>query len=150
MASELEIKNLLGLPRIEKVVVNFGLGEALKNANALENTIDAIKEMTGQAPVLTKARVDISNFSLRKGAKIGCMVTLRKDKMWDFLDRTMNVALPRVKDFRGLPKKFDKAGNFTLGFKEQTVFPEVDGTKLDKLRGFEVTIVIKILIQRNH
>ncbi len=143
LLTELNVENLFALPKLEKIVVNFGLGEALKNATALENTVEVIKQMTGQAPVITKARKDISNFSLREGSKIGCMVTLRRDKMWDFLDRTMNIALPRVKDFRGLLKKFDKAGNYTIGFKEQTVYPEVDGTKLDKLRGFEITIVIK-------
>lgn len=144
LMEELNIKNEWALPRMSKIVVNFGLGEALENANALEKTVENIREMTGQHPVIARAKKAIANFKIKEGDKIGCYVTLRGDRMWNFFDRLVNIALPRVKDFRGLStKSFDAAGNYSLGLKEQTVFPEVDGTKIDKLRGFEISIVIE-------
>jgi large subunit ribosomal protein L5 len=130
------------VPRVEKVVLNIGLGEALDDAKALDSAVEDIMIMTGQKPVVTKARKSIANFKLREGRAIGAKVTLRGERMWSFLDRLMNIALPRVRDFRGVsPNSFDGRGNYTLGFQEQLVFPEIDYDKIDKTRGFEVTIV---------
>ncbi len=124
-------RNIMEVPRIEKVVVNIGLGEAMDNPKAL-----------GQKPVMTKARKSIANFKLREGRVIGTKVTLRGDRMWHFLDRLMNIALPRVRDFRGVsPEAFDGRGNYTLGLRDQLIFPEIDYDKIDKLRGMEVTVV---------
>lgn len=144
LLKDLSCTNEWQLPRLEKIVVNFGLGEALKNSVALEKTIENLKDITGQAPVVAKARKAISNFNIREGDKIGVYVTLRGDKMWDFLDKLVNFALPRVKDFRGVSNKsFDESGNYSLGLKEQTIFSEVELGKIDKLRSFELSIVIK-------
>lgn len=141
---EFALKNFMQLPKLEKIVINFGLGEALKNAMAIEKTIEDIRSITGQAPVVAKAKKAIANFKIREGDSIGCYVTLRGDKCWDFLDRFVNIALPRLKDFRGLSRKsFDAAGNYSIGLKEQTIFPEIDSGAIDKLRGFEVTMVIR-------
>jgi large subunit ribosomal protein L5 len=130
------------VPRIEKVVVNIGLGEAMDNPKALEAAVGDLTTITGQKPVITKARKSIANFKLREGRAIGAKVTLRGERMWSFLDRLMNIALPRVRDFRGVsPDSFDGRGNYTLGFREQLVFPEIEYDKIDKLRGLEVTIV---------
>jgi large subunit ribosomal protein L5 len=130
------------VPRLEKVVVNIGVGEALDNAKALESAVTDITRITGQKPIITKARKSIANFKLREGRAIGVKVTLRGERMWAFFDRLVNVALPRVRDFRGIsPNSFDGRGNYTLGLHEQLVFPEIDYDKIDKLRGFEVTIV---------
>jgi large subunit ribosomal protein L5 len=135
-------RNVMQVPRIEKVVVNIGLGEALDNPKALEFASADLMAITGQKPVLTKARRSIAAFKLREGRLIGAKVTLRGERMWSFLDRLMNIALPRVRDFRGVsPHAFDGRGNYTLGFREQLVFPEIQYDKIDKVRGLEVTIV---------
>lgn len=138
----LNLKNIMDVPRIEKVVVNIGVGEALDNAKALDAAVSDMMIITGQKPVITKARKSIANFKLREGRAIGVKVTLRGERMWSFLDRLVNIALPRVRDFRGIsPNAFDGRGNYTLGLREQLVFPEIDYDKIDKLRGMEVTIV---------
>jgi large subunit ribosomal protein L5 len=135
-------KNVMQVPRIEKVVVNIGLGEALDNPKALEAGVSDLTIITGQKPVTTKARQSIANFKLREGRLIGVKVTLRGERMWAFLDRLLNIALPRVRDFRGVSANaFDGRGNYTLGLKDQLVFPEIEYDKIDKLRGMEVTIV---------
>jgi len=136
------LKNVMEVPRIKKVVVNIGLGEALDNPKALEAATSDLMQITGQKPVQTKARRSIANFKLREGRLIGTKVTLRGPRMWAFIDRLLNVALPRVRDFRGVsPNAFDGRGNYTLGIKDQLVFPEIEYDKIDKLRGMEVTIV---------
>jgi large subunit ribosomal protein L5 len=130
------------VPRVEKIIVNIGLGEALDNAKALDAAVVDLTAITGQKPIVTKARKSIANFKLREGRAIGAKVTLRGDRMWSFLDRMMNIALPRVRDFRGISAdSFDGRGNYTLGLREQLVFPEIEYDKIDKLRGLEVTIV---------
>ena len=137
-----DFKNIMEVPRIEKVVVNIGLGEAMDNAKALEFATADLATVTGQKPIQTKARKSIANFKLREGRIIGAKVTLRGPRMWAFLDRLMNIALPRVRDFRGVSANaFDGRGNYTLGLKDQLVFPEIEYDKIDKLRGMEVTIV---------
>ncbi|RME06342.1 MAG: 50S ribosomal protein L5 [Anaerolineae bacterium] len=138
----LNLENVMQVPRIQKVVVNIGVGEALDNAKALEGAVNDLTIITGQKPVVTRARKSIAGFKLREGQPIGVKVTLRGERMWAFLDRLMNVALPRVRDFRGVsPNSFDGRGNYTLGLREQLVFPEIDYDKIDKVRGMEVTIV---------
>ncbi len=135
-------KNLMQVPRIEKVVVNIGVGEALDNPKALEAAVGDLTTITGQKPITMKARKSIANFKLREGRLIGAKVTLRGDRMWAFLDRLLNIALPRVRDFRGVSANaFDGRGNYTLGLRDQLVFPEIEYDKIDKLRGMEVTIV---------
>jgi large subunit ribosomal protein L5 len=136
------LKNVMQVPRIEKVVLNIGVGEALDNPKALDAAVEDLTTITGQRPVITRARKSIANFKLREGRAIGMKVTLRGERMWSFLDRLMNVALPRVRDFRGVsPNSFDGRGNYTLGLREQLIFPEIDYDKIDKVRGMEVTIV---------
>jgi large subunit ribosomal protein L5 len=135
-------RNIMQVPRITKVVLNIGLGEAMDNPKALEAAMGDLTTIAGQKPVMTKARVSIANFKLREGRIIGTKVTLRGVKMWFFLDRLLNIALPRVRDFRGVsPEAFDGRGNYTLGIKDQLIFPEIEYDKIDKLRGMEVTIV---------
>lgn len=135
-------KNEMQIPRVEKVVLNIGVGEALDNPKALEAAVGDLATITGQKPVQTKARKSIANFKLREGRIIGTKVTLRGERMWSFLDRLLNVALPRVRDFRGVsPNAFDGRGNYTLGMRDQLVFPEIEYDKIDKLRGLEITIV---------
>jgi len=142
----LNLENPMQVPRIEKMVVNIGVGEALDNAKALDAAVTDITTITGQKPIITKARKSIANFKLREGRAIGVKVTLRGEKMWAFYDRLVNVALPRVRDFRGVsPNSFDGRGNYTLGLREQLVFPEIEYDKIDKLRGMEVTIVTSAL-----
>jgi large subunit ribosomal protein L5 len=142
LMKELNLSNPMETPRIQKVVVNIGLGEALDNAKAIDAAVGDLTSITGQKPVVTKARKSIANFKLREGRAIGAKVTLRGERMWSFLDRLMNIALPRVRDFRGVSADaFDGRGNYTLGFREQLVFPEIEYDKIDKLRGLEVTIV---------
>lgn len=137
-----DFKNVMQVPRIEKVVVNIGIGEALDNPKALESAVADLTIVTGQKPVTTKARKSIANFKLREGRLIGTKVTLRGERMWAFLDRLVNTALPRVRDFRGVsPNAFDGRGNYTLGLRDQLIFPEIEYDKIDKLRGMEVTIV---------
>ncbi|MBT3390647.1 MAG: 50S ribosomal protein L5 [Chloroflexi bacterium] len=138
----LNLGNIMQVPRIQKVVVNIGVGEALENAKALEAAVGDLIKITGQKPIITRARKSIASFKLREGNPIGTKVTLRGQRMWAFLDRLMNIALPRVRDFRGIsPNSFDGRGNYTLGLREQLVFPEIEYDKIDKLRGLEVTIV---------
>jgi len=138
----LQIENIMQVPRVQKVVVNIGVGEALDNAKALDAAVEDMTKIVGQKPVITQARKSIANFKLREGRQIGVKVTLRGERMWSFLDRLMNVALPRVRDFRGIsPDSFDGRGNYTLGLREQLVFPEIDYDKIDKIRGLEVSIV---------
>jgi large subunit ribosomal protein L5 len=135
-------RNVMEIPRIQKVVVNIGLGEAMGNSKALEAAITDVTTITGQKPIQTKARKSIANFKLREGVIIGVKVTLRGDRMWAFVDRLLNVALPRVRDFRGVsPDAFDGRGNYTLGLRDQLIFPEIEYDKIDKLRGMEITIV---------
>jgi large subunit ribosomal protein L5 len=137
-----EFKNVMQVPRIEKVVVNVGVGEALDNPKAIEATVSDMTIITGQKPVMNKARKSIANFKLREGRLIGVKVTLRGDRMWSFLDRLISTALPRVRDFRGVSANaFDGRGNYTLGLRDQLIFPEIEYDKIDKLRGMEVTIV---------
>ena len=137
-----DYKNIMQVPRIEKVVVNIGVGEALDNPKALEAAVSDLTIVTGQKPVMNKARKSIANFKLREGRLIGAKVTLRGERMWSFLDRLVNSALPRVRDFRGVSANaFDGRGNYTLGLRDQLIFPEIDYDKIDKLRGMEVTIV---------
>lgn len=142
LSKAFEYKNIMQVPRVEKVVVNIGLGEAMDNPKALEAAVNDLTIITGQKPVMTKARKSIANFKLREGRLIGTKVTLRGDRMWAFLDRLMSTALPRVRDFRGVSANaFDGRGNYTLGLKDQLIFPEIEYDKIDKLRGMEVTIV---------
>jgi large subunit ribosomal protein L5 len=137
-----QYKNVMQVPRIEKVVLNIGLGEAMDNPKALEAAMGDLTTISGQKPVMTKARKSIANFKLREGRIIGTKVTLRGDKMWAFLDRLINASLPRVRDFRGVsPEAFDGRGNYTLGLKDQLIFPEIEYDKIDKLRGMEITVV---------
>jgi large subunit ribosomal protein L5 len=142
LMKSLKLNNEMQVPRIKKVVVNVGVGEALDNAKALDAAVADITQITGQKPIITKARKSIANFKLREGRAIGVKVTLRGDRMWSFLDRLMNIALPRVRDFRGInPDAFDGRGNYTLGLREQLVFPEIEYDKIDKLRGLEISII---------
>jgi large subunit ribosomal protein L5 len=137
-----DFKNIMQVPRVEKVVLNIGVGEALDNPKALEAAVSDLTIITGQKPVMSKARKSIANFKLREGRLIGTKVTLRGERMWAFLDRLMNTALPRVRDFRGVSANaFDGRGNYTLGLHDQLIFPEIEYDKIDKLRGMEVTIV---------
>ena len=142
MMNKFGYKNRLAVPKIEKVVVNIGLGEAKENAKVIEHATNDIAIITGQKPVVTKAKKSISAFKLREGMPVGCKVTLRGSKMYSFVDRLINVAIPRVRDFRGVsPDSFDGRGNYTLGIKEQLIFPEISYDQIDKLRGMEVVIV---------
>jgi large subunit ribosomal protein L5 len=137
-----DLQNVMEVPRIQKVVVNIGMGEAMDNPKAMEAAVNDLTIITGQKPVQTKARKSIANFKLREGRLIGTKVTLRGERMWSFLDRLMNTALPRVRDFRGVSgNAFDGRGNYTLGLRDQLIFPEIEYDKIDKLRGMEVTIV---------
>jgi large subunit ribosomal protein L5 len=137
-----DLKNIMQVPRITKVVVNIGMGEAMDNPKAMEAAVNDLTIVTGQKPVMTKARKSIANFKLREGRLIGTKVTLRGDRMWSFLDRLLSTALPRVRDFRGVSANaFDGRGNYTLGLRDQLIFPEIEYDKIDKLRGMEVTIV---------
>ena len=141
LAKEFDIKNPMAVPKIEKVIVNMGLGEASSNAKILDVAAEELRAITGQKPVITKAKKSIAAFKLRQGMNIGAMVTLRGDRMYEFLDRLISVALPRVRDFRGLSgKAFDGRGNYTLGVKDQLIFPEIDYAKVDKTKGMNVTI----------
>jgi large subunit ribosomal protein L5 len=138
----LSLTNVMQVPRVQKVVVNIGMGEAMDNPKSLDAAVGDVALITGQKPVVTKAKKSIANFKLREGRTIGVKVTLRGDKMWAFLDRLMNVVLPRVRDFRGVsPDAFDGRGNYTLGLREQLIFPEIEYDKIDKIRGMEITIV---------
>ena len=134
-------KSTMEIPRIHKIVVNVGCGEARDNAKVLESVVNDLATITGQKPVITRAKKSVANFKLREGMPIGAKVTLRGDKMWEFLDRLFNVALPRVRDFRGInPNAFDGRGNYALGLKEQLIFPEIEYDKIDKIRGMDIVI----------
>jgi large subunit ribosomal protein L5 len=136
------IKNPMAVPKIEKVVLNMGMGEAISNAKILDAAVDELGQITGQKPIVTKAKKSIASFKLREGQSIGAMVTLRGEKMYEFLDRLISTALPRVRDFRGVPSKsFDGRGNFTLGVRDHFIFPEIDITKVEKSKGMNITIV---------
>jgi len=142
LMKEFNYRNVMAVPRLRKIVVNMGLGEAIQNAKLLDSATRELGEITGQKPVITRARKSIANFKLRKNMPIGAMVTLRGDRMYEFLDRLTNVALPRVRDFRGLSTRaFDGRGNYTLGLRDQLVFPEIDYSKVDKIKGMNVSIV---------
>jgi large subunit ribosomal protein L5 len=136
------LKNVMEVPRLEKITLNVGLGEAPKNPKLLESVVAELGQVTGQRAVVTKAKKAISNFALREGSPIGASVTLRRERMWEFLDRLINVAMPRIRDFRGVPtRSFDGRGNYTLGVKEQLIFPEIDYDKVDKIHGMDITFV---------
>ena len=142
LADEFQIKNPMAVPKIEKVVLNMGMGEAIANAKLLDTAVEDLTTITGQKPVVTKAKKSIASFKLREGQSIGTMVTLRGEKMYEFLDRLINIALPRVRDFRGVPtKSFDGRGNYTLGVRDHVIFPEIDAGKVDKSKGMNITIV---------
>jgi large subunit ribosomal protein L5 len=137
-----DYKNRMEVPRLEKIVINMGLGEAIQNIKILDSAVQELSLITGQKPVITKARRSIATFKLRQGMSIGCSVTLRKERMYEFFDRLVNVNLPRVRDFRGIStKSFDGRGNFALGLKEQIIFPEIDYDKIDKVKGMNIVIV---------
>jgi large subunit ribosomal protein L5 len=142
LAKEFGYKNVMAVPRITKVVVNMGLGEATSNAKLVDTGADELARITGQKPVTRRAKKSIAAFKVRKGMPIGTMVTLRGERMWEFLDRLMNIALPRVRDFKGVsPRGFDGRGNYTLGLRDQLLFPEIDYMKVDKARGMNVSVV---------
>jgi large subunit ribosomal protein L5 len=142
LMKELNCRNPMAVPRLRKIVVNMGLGEAIQNAKLLDSASQELGQITGQRPVITRARKSIANFKLRKNMPIGAMVTLRGDRMYEFIDRLMNVALPRVRDFRGLStRSFDGRGSYTLGLRDQLVFPEIDYAKVDKIKGMNISIV---------
>ena len=141
LQKDFSLKSRMQVPRLEKIVVNMGLGEAIKEPKALEFAVSDLAQITGQKPVVTKAKKSIATFKLREDMPIGAMVTLRRDRMWEFLDRLVNIALPRVRDFRGIPSKMDGAGNYSLGLKEQIIFLEINYDKVDKLRGMNITLV---------
>jgi large subunit ribosomal protein L5 len=142
LTKQFSYKNRMEIPRLEKIVVNMGLGEAIQNIKILDKAVEELSLIVGQKSVITKARRSIATFKLRKGMSIGCRVTLRRERMYEFFDRLVNVALPRVRDFRGIsPNSFDGRGNFAMGLKEQLIFPEIDYNKVDKARGMNIVIV---------
>ncbi len=141
LIKEMGYRNRLQAPRLDKIVINIGLGEAIQNAKALDQAVEELSAFTGQKPVITRARKAIANFKLREGMPIGMKVTLRRERMYDFIDRLINVVLPRLREFRGVPRNaFDGRGNYTVGIKEQIIFPEVDFNKIDRIRGLQVSI----------
>ena len=141
LQKELSLKNAMEIPRITKITLNMGVGEALADKKVLENAVSDLEKIAGQKPVVTRARKSIAAFKVREGWPIGCKVTLRKEKMYEFLDRLISIAIPRVRDFRGIsPKQFDGRGNFSMGVNEQIIFPEIDYDKIDKLRGLDICI----------
>ena len=142
LVKEFNHKNIMEVPKLEKIVINMGLGEAIQNIKILDSAVDELAAISGQKAVITKAKKSIASFKLRQGMPIGCMVTLRKARMYEFLDRLLNVALPRVRDFKGISgTAFDGRGNYSLGIKEQLIFPEISYDKVDKIKGLNVTIV---------
>lgn len=141
LKEEFSYGNPMQIPGLTKIVVNMGVGEASQNSKAIEGALTDMTTITGQKPVITRARKSIANFKLRDGMAVGCRVTLRGDQMWEFLDRLVNIALPRIRDFKGVsPKSFDGRGNYTLGLKEQIIFPEIEYDQVDKIRGMDITI----------
>ena len=142
LQDEFQIKNPMAVPKVDKVVLNMGMGEAVANAKVLDTAVEELKAIAGQKPVITRAKKSIASFKLRQGMPIGVMVTLRGEQMYEFFDRLVSIALPRVRDFRGVsPKAFDGRGNYTIGIREQLIFPEIDFNKVDKLRGMNICIV---------
>ncbi len=142
LKTELKVKNIMAVPRLQKIIINMGVGEASQEKGKIEGAVNDLKLISGQQPIVTKARKSVAGFKLREGSNVGVKVTLRKDRMYEFLDRLVNIALPRVRDFRGLSKKsFDGKGNFSLGIKEQIIFPEIDYDNIDTLRGMDITLV---------
>jgi large subunit ribosomal protein L5 len=142
LASELGLSNIMEVPRLSKIVINMGVGKATQQQSLLEGAVTDLQLIAGQRPVITKARRSIAAFKLREGMSIGCMVTLRGDRMWEFFDRLISIAIPRIRDFRGLsPRSFDGRGNYTFGVTEQLIFPEIDYDKVDVPRGMDITIV---------
>ncbi len=142
LMKEFSYGNPMQVPVLQKVVLNMGLGEAVQNNKIVEAAVEELAAIVGQKPVVTRARKSIASFKLRQGMPIGCMVTLRRDRMWDFADRLINLALPRMRDFKGVsPKAFDGRGNYTLGIREQIIFPEIDYDKIDKIKGMNITFV---------
>lgn len=142
LQEQFNFKNPYQIPRVEKIVLNMGLGEAIQNMKILDAAVEELKAIAGQKPVVTRAKKSIAAFKLREGMPIGCMVTLRRQHMWDFLNKLVNIALPRVRDFRGISgKAFDGNGNYSLGIKEHIIFPEIDYDKIDKIKGLNVSIV---------
>ena len=142
IAREFGIENPMAVPRLNKIVLNMGMGEAIANAKVLDTAVEELRAIAGQKPVITRAKKSIASFKLRQGMPIGVMVTLRGEQMYEFFDRLVSIALPRVRDFRGVsPKAFDGRGNYTIGIREQLIFPEIDFNKVDKLRGMNISIV---------
>ena len=142
MQKKFGYKNVMQIPKMDKIVVNMGVGEAKENAKVLESAISDLQTITGQKPIITKAKKSIANFKIREGMNIGCKVTLRGDKMYEFMDRLINLSLPRVRDFRGVnPNAFDGRGNYALGIREQLIFPEIEYDKIDKVRGMDIIFV---------
>ena len=142
LMKQFQYSSIMQAPKIEKVVINVGVGDAIANPKAMEEVVAEITQICGQKPIVTKAKKSIANFKLREGMPIGCRVTLRKERMWDFLDKLMNFALPRVRDFRGIPDRgFDGRGNFTLGIKEHAIFPEMEADRIENPKGMNITIV---------
>ena len=142
LMEKFQYKNVMQVPRVERVVINIGVGEAIQNPKALDGAVNDLTIISGQKPVVTRAKKSIAGFKLREGMAIGCKVTLRGERMYNFLDKLINLSLPRVRDFRGVsPQAFDGRGNYSLGIKEQTIFPEIEYDKIDKIRGLEVVIV---------
>ena len=142
LQSELSLGNVMEVPRLEKIVINMGVGEAVANSKAIDGALTDLTVIAGQRPVITRAKKSIANFKLREGNPIGAKVTLRGDRMWEFLDRLISLAIPRIRDFRGLPaNSFDGRGNYTFGVTEQLIFPEIDYDSVDKIRGMDITIV---------
>ena len=142
LLKEFGLKNVMQVPRVVKITLNMGLGEAIGNPKIIDHAVDELRLLTGQQPVITKAKKSIATFKLREGQKIGCMVTLRNEKMWEFFDRLVSFALPRVRDFKGVsPRAFDGRGNFSLGVREQIIFPEINYDKIDKIKGLNISIV---------
>ena len=142
LTREFNYRNIMEVPRLESVVLNMGLGEAIQNIKILDNAVEELALIAGQKPVITRAKKSIASFKLRENMPIGCMVTLRRDRMYDFLDKLIHIALPRVRDFRGVsPKSFDGRGNYTLGIREHIIFPEINYDKIDKIKGLNITIV---------
>jgi len=141
LKEELGLKNVMEIPRITKITINMGVGEAIGDKKVLENAVSDLEKIAGQKPIVTKARKSVAAFKVREGWPVGCKVTLRREKMYEFLDRLISIAIPRVRDFRGIsPKQFDGRGNFSMGVTEQIIFPEIDYDKVDKLRGLDICI----------
>ncbi|MFK7161568.1 50S ribosomal protein L5 [Marinospirillum sp. MEB164] len=141
LKQELGLKNVMEVPRITKITLNMGVGEALNDKKLMENAVADLEKLSGQKPIVTKARKSIAGFKVREGWPIGCKVTLRAERMWEFLDRLVDISIPRIRDFRGLnPKSFDGRGNYSMGVREQIIFPEIDYDKVDKVRGLDITI----------